>query len=74
MRHRKNLKGAVLTPSGWRASPFLGVVHSIIFWMLSTSAILAAPGCGMFQHRQQRPEKVGPQTVEEWIGQRRVNP
>jgi hypothetical protein len=38
------------------------------------AAFLASPGCGMFQQRQKRPEKVGPQTVEEWIGQKRVNP
>jgi hypothetical protein len=74
MRHRKNLNIAALESSGRRASPFLGALRSIIFLMLSMSAFLAAPGCGMFQQRPKRPEKVGAQTVEEWIGQKRVNP
>jgi hypothetical protein len=42
--------------------------------MLLWSTLSAATGCGMFQQKQQRPKKEGAQTVEDWIGLKRVPP
>lgn len=46
----------------------------LIAVMLLWSTLSAATGCGMFQQKQQKLKKEGPQTVEGWISQPRVPP
>jgi hypothetical protein len=45
------------------------ILMLFVGWTLS-----GATGCSMFQKKQERPKKEGPQTVQEWIGLDRVKP
>jgi hypothetical protein len=53
---------------------FLRALRAGFFVLVGATFLCAAPGCGMFQQQPKRPQKTGPQTVEGWMAQPRVNP
>ncbi len=56
----------------WRQ--FMSLARIALVALIGVVVAGAAPGCGMFQQRQKRPEKTGPLTVEDWMGQKRLTP
>ncbi len=74
MRYGKLFNNSANTRLKNASKWLLHALHTATLLLISASLIFTASGCGMVQQKQKRPQKTGPQTVEEWMAQRRVNP